>query len=704
MAIQSIAPSTTTVISDEGGERKTMHSKVSDNGAARIASMVVNMYADPVSAVTREYIANAVDATIAAGSKAPVEVTVPTLLNPTLVVKDHGIGMDAATVENAFLAFAESTKGDTNDQIGGLGVGAKSAWTVCEAFIVDTVKDGKRNVVRASRDLEHEVMVSDADTDLPNGTTVTIPVKVDGVAWNDEILKVAMFHKRGAVLVDGKPVTSVHDGKRLGPVRIGVVRGINGRLKVMSGGTMFGVPSTLTNLLSEEIPNVSAVIELPVGSFSHTPNRDFLIADDRTRRALTDALKAFRKAHDATLKRLLTVAKKDVSAALHKRAEYLNGERTRKLLPLPYEVDFGSPHTYIPNRRGSRASVWNRVTSLRRSLYELDQLPRTVVVTGVPEGKALKGIGRYMDTEHDFATTLVAIPEGETEVAFKVSPAPSEENSTFRISAKSHGVTVVEYAALMQRSKELAAAFAEKRPKPSQIQYPVVAVIGGKARSGSFTLTDAAKLISDTDPEMSVTIGDTGNYTSVMRVAPHRNFVIIENGRCSTAPIVKEFPNAKAFNVFREEVYVEAESAVTDEDVMRFILTNPHMSRFVHMAYMAHEIVNTEGVPSSVVSAIKSLAQANEVDVSQPVPADARSILSVRQHGYNTRVTTVTGELDAQWKALTDMYPLLDTVSYAFLTGIHFSRETRRDFKQERVQHVLDYVSSVPPLAVETAV
>jgi len=703
MAIQSIAASTTTVISD-GGERKTMHSKVSDNGAARIASMVVNMYADPVSAVTREYIANAVDATIAAGSKAPVEVTVPTLLNPTLVVKDHGIGMSAATVENAFLAFAESTKGETNDQIGGLGVGAKSAWTVCEAFIVDTVKDGKRNVVRASRDLEHEVMVFDADTDLPNGTTITIPVRVDGVAWRDEILKVAVFHKRGAVLIDGKPVTSVHDGKRLGPVRIGNVQGVPARFSIVSGGTMFGVPAALEPMIAEELQYINAVIELPVGSFSHTPNRDFLIADDRTRRALTEALKAFRKAHDATLKRLITVAKKDVSAALHTRAEYLNGERTRKLLPLPYEVDFGSPHTYIPNRRGSRASVWNRVVSLRRSLYELDQLSRTVIVTDVPEGKWLKGIGRYMDAEHPHASTVVAIPEGETEVAFKVSPAPSEDNATFKISAKSHGVTVVEYATLAQRSKELAALFAEKRPKPSQIQYPVVAVIDGKARSGNLTLPDVAKLISDTDTEVAVTIGDTGSYASVMRVAPHRNFVVIESGRRSSVPIVKEFPDAKAFHTFREEVYVEAENAVTDEDVMRFILTDSHLSRFVFMSYMAHEITNTEGVPASVAAAIKSLAQANEVSTSNPVTQEVHTILSLRRHGYNTRVTAVTEELDAQWKTLTSMYPLLDTVSYSFLTGTHFSRETSRDFDRVRVQHVLDYVSSVPPVAVEPTI
>lgn len=699
MAIQSIAPTSTSVISGEGEERKTMRSTVSSNGAARIATMVVNMYADPVSAVTREYIANAVDATTAAGTKRPVEVTVPTLMTPTLVVKDYGTGMDSTTLEKAFLAFAESTKGDTNDQVGGLGVGAKSAWTICESFIVDTVKDGKRNVVRASRDLEHEVMVSDAAFDAPNGTTITIPVKVDDAEWKEEVIKVAAFHKPGAVLVDGKPVDSVQSGKRIGPVRIGSIGGVPDRFTILSGGTMFGVPSALTTTISGTLVNVRAIIELPVGSFSHTPNRDYLIADDRTKAALTAALKKYTKAHDIILKRLLKLAEKDLSAALHARAEYLNGERSRKILPLPYEVDFAGPHTYTPSRRGSRTSVWSPVRSMRRSVYELDQLHRTVVVTDVPQGKVLKGIGRYMDSEHPFATTVVAVPEGSSEVAFKVSPSPSEDNSTFKIGAKSHGVTVVDYGTLVTRSKELSVLFSAQKTPPQPLSYTVLSVVGGE-RSITYMTLDEVEALAAATEGVTVTYGAYDRYARLVTAAPSTDFVVIDNGRRSTKPIVSKFPDAVGFHEFYEKAMAEAETSVSDEDVARFLLTDRNTWRFTHRSFVAQAVSGVDGVPEWVTARIKKLASMHSVDVSKAVESRVSSIMSA--HLYRTsRVSRLVVELDDQWKLLTTAYPLLEAVSYSFLSDESAPRRSG-DYDSEKVRHITEYVSAVAPVALDT--
>ena len=697
MAIQNTLTTTTDVIAHDG-ERKTMHSKVSENGAARIASMVVNMYADPTSAVTREYIANAVDATIAAGTNMPVEVTIPTLLSPTLIVKDYGVGMDASALENAFLAFAESTKGDTNDQVGGLGVGAKSAWTICASFIVDTVKDGKRNVVRASRDLEHEVMVSDADVDLPNGTTVTIPVNADVTDWRAEVVKVAVFHKRGAVLVDGKPVDSVQSGKHLGPVRLGRVEGVESQYTVLSGGTMFGVPATLKVGVAEAVHRVRAIITLPVGSFSHTPSRDHLIADERTRAALKDALSAYTKAHDAAQKRIERKAKTDISAALTMRAEYLNGERSSKILPLPYEVDFASPLTYTATRRGSRASVWNRATRLRRSVRELDQLSRTVVVVGVPEGKVLKGIGRYMDTEHPYATTVIALPEGCSEVGFKVSPSSSEDNATFKVNAKTHGVTAVAYMDLIAASKELSAAFATKKTPVTQLRYETLIRIDGKTRRGSYTLSEVREIIDQAANEVAITYGGQDRYMSITRVAPLNNFVIIDSGRRSDKPILGEFADAVPENVYREKVISEAEAALSDDDIARFVITGSHTSRFRCLVAVAHEISGTKGVPDEVVTRVKKLSSLRDVDLTAGVPSHADAVLSLRQYHYGyTRVSALTSELEGEWKSLLAAYPLLEAVNSSFLADLAVSSES---YDAEKLRHIIRYVTSVPPVAV----
>lgn len=705
MAIQSLTTTNTDVIAD-GGSLRTMRSKVSENGAARIASMVVNMYADPVSAVTREYIANAVDATIAAGSTKPVEVTVPTLMSPVLVVKDYGTGMDATALENAFLAFAESTKGDTNDQVGGLGVGAKSAWTLCESFMVDTVKDGKRNAVRASRDLEHEVLVSDMSTDLPNGTTISIPVNADETDWRAEILKVATFHKGGAVLVDGAAVDSVQDGKWIGPVRIGKVSAASSTYSVLSGGTMFGVPTALANIIRDYLNGVSAVIELPVGSFNHTPNRDFLIADDRTRGALTKALEKYFKAHDAILKRLVRKAKADISAAITARAGYLNGERARKILPLPYSVNLSSPWTYVGSRSGSRAAVWHVVANSSRytlPAHELSaSLARTVIITGVPEGKVLKGIGRYMDSVHFTAGMVIAIPEGQDHVSFDITPS-SEDNSSLKVNAKTPGVKSVTYADVMALSKELAAQYATKRPKPAQLQYDVLMYMDGKVSTGGYTLDEISKMSEERGAD--VVIGDFTYHRTMVRVAPARNFIIIDNGRRSVKPIVEKFPKSTSEQEYRRAAVKAAEDAISDDDVTRFVLSDRQSPRFRAFSVVAETVSRSEGVPAHVVAAVKTLVEARRVDTSVEVSEAVHATLSASSWSHRSdRVSALTTTLEAEWRYLAKSYPLLESISLSFLTGNPYCDGAAEVFNDERLLHISRYVSSVTPVAVADSI
>lgn len=168
----------TLVVANADTALPTMTSRVDPEGARRMMEMLVNLYADRRLAVVREYVANAVDATRDAGRTDPVAITSPSILEPNLIVTDRGTGMSVEEVEATFLAFAASTKRDSNEMVGGLGVGAKSAWAVTESFLVDTVKNGRRTLVRAARDLSHQVLLAGEPTDLPTGTTISIPVEV----------------------------------------------------------------------------------------------------------------------------------------------------------------------------------------------------------------------------------------------------------------------------------------------------------------------------------------------------------------------------------------------------------------------------------------------------------------------------------------------------------------------------------------------
>lgn len=425
-------------------------SRVDPEGARRMMEMLVNLYADRRLAVAREYVSNAVDATRAAGSGEPVSVTTPTLIEPNLVVTDRGTGMSLSEVEETFLAFAASSKRDSNELVGGLGVGAKSAWTLAESFLVDTVKGGCRTIVRAARNLEHQVLLADAPSDLADGTTIIVPVEVaaDAQAWHRVVGEVACAHDAGAVLVDGEPVDSLAGGPNwVGPVCFRrVERPDRGVVVVRSGGTLFAsVPEVSTRVL-DGIGHVSGcVIELPIGSFDHTPSRESVIASARTLAAVDAALVRYRGAYDALAQRITELAARDVAGAVALRADTLAGVGGAAMLPIPLRVRVPAGIEEWVVRRGRGRTRWERVADAGDDVIDAVSVPvemsHTLVVSGVPGGRVLSRFATFVAKEHPLVRRVVALPEGRSALALEVVVAGREPSGqTWEISADSEGL------------------------------------------------------------------------------------------------------------------------------------------------------------------------------------------------------------------------------------------------------------------------
>ena len=422
------ATPSTLVVTSGNAALATMTSRVDPAGARRMMEMLVNLYADRRLAVVREYVSNAVDASRVAGSTEPVEITAPTLLEPNLVITDRGTGMSVGEVEETFLAFAASTKRDSNDLVGGLGVGAKSAWAITESFLVDTVKDGKRTLVRAARDLSHQVLLAGEPTELPTGTTISLPVEVANHTddWNRVVREVASAHDHGAVVVDGKAVVSL----AAGPARIGSVlckrvrNGYGDSVLIRSGGTLFSSVSAISTRVQQATKLSACVIELPIGSFDHTPSRESIVATDRTNAAVAAALEGFASEFAALEQRINTLAHTDVAAAVKLRHSVLGDVAGYNVLPINFTLrvpeDSGS---WTVGGRRSRGA-WVRTSSVERDEFAAthwgDELTRTVVVTGLPKGRALRAFATFIKDNHHTVRRVIAIPEGRTGVELAV--------------------------------------------------------------------------------------------------------------------------------------------------------------------------------------------------------------------------------------------------------------------------------------------
>jgi len=100
------------------------------------------LYSDKIKAIIRELSCNAWDSHKSARNKNPFFVHLPGSLEPWFSVRDFGIGLSEEDVMNLYSTYFESTKTNSNDQIGALGLGSKSPFSYTDSFNVTSIFDG----------------------------------------------------------------------------------------------------------------------------------------------------------------------------------------------------------------------------------------------------------------------------------------------------------------------------------------------------------------------------------------------------------------------------------------------------------------------------------------------------------------------------------------------------------------------------------
>jgi len=120
------------------------------NSAKAFNILSSGLYANKVRAIVRELSCNAVDSHVAAGrADTPFDVHLPNQLEPWFSIRDYGTGLSHDQVTNIYTTYFESTKTNSNDFIGALGLGSKSPFSYTDNFTVTAIKDGVKGVYSA---------------------------------------------------------------------------------------------------------------------------------------------------------------------------------------------------------------------------------------------------------------------------------------------------------------------------------------------------------------------------------------------------------------------------------------------------------------------------------------------------------------------------------------------------------------------------
>jgi hypothetical protein len=170
-----------------GGIGETGKMNITMNGFA-FSSLINNLYAQKIDSPFRELATNGRDGHAAVGKlDVPLEIQLPSHFDPLFAVRDFGCSMPhefMMAAEGGYRSLFSSTKRDTDEQVGMLGLGRVSPLAYTDAYTVTCWSNGERRDYSVFLgadgvpDVAHLATVPSTD---PTGVKVSYPVKASDV-------------------------------------------------------------------------------------------------------------------------------------------------------------------------------------------------------------------------------------------------------------------------------------------------------------------------------------------------------------------------------------------------------------------------------------------------------------------------------------------------------------------------------------------
>lgn len=142
--------------------------------------LINNLYSNKAGAIVREISYNAFDAHRMANKRdEPIIITIPNYMDHNFIVRDNGIGLSPEDVVKYLGTLFESSKEESNDQVGTWGLGAKSPFALTESFTVESRWNGtkyKFMFFMNEEGIPSVLPTGEEPTDEHNGITYSVPV------------------------------------------------------------------------------------------------------------------------------------------------------------------------------------------------------------------------------------------------------------------------------------------------------------------------------------------------------------------------------------------------------------------------------------------------------------------------------------------------------------------------------------------------
>jgi hypothetical protein len=358
--------------------------RIAEGAEAHIMSILTDMYEDRILAQCREYATNAWDSHVEAGQTKPIEVTTPSALRPLFVVQDYGIGLDAEGIRRIYSQYGASTKRQTDEQTGMLGIGCKAALTYSDQFTVVGIKDGTKTTVSVSRDEDGAAtmkILREEPTTEPSGVAVQIPVaREDTNAFVDKAEWLFQFWAEGTVLLNGATPTNISKKGYALTDSITVVDTEDTDYLVM-GNVPYPTELELYDRGRWNMSGKSVIAEVGIGALTFTPSREGLQDTARTQKCIATVKQEFMNAAKLAVQRDVDAAptKADALTAYMRAIESLPKRAHPVVSAITYQGDTLPDFPQVTHSR--RMAVAGGKYADSEAAPELSEIERGVWLT-----------------------------------------------------------------------------------------------------------------------------------------------------------------------------------------------------------------------------------------------------------------------------------------------------------------------------------
>lgn len=255
-----------------------------------------NLYSDPEQSFIREIVSNAWDSHVEAGTTdTPVIVRFKKGNNGwwEITIRDFGTGLSPERFQEVYCNIGSSTKRESNEFIGGFGIGKYSSLACTNTVYITSYYEGTAflYVMVKSGNTITTNLVMQKPTEEKNGVEVTIK-NISNIDPYKRALKYITFFPN--VYVDGID-NKVNDTK-LKRFNNFAVASVFIDTKILLGNVLYpcntGLLSTASRDFLNSINYSGIVIKFNVGEISITPNRESIIYTSDTISKIEDRIKA----------------------------------------------------------------------------------------------------------------------------------------------------------------------------------------------------------------------------------------------------------------------------------------------------------------------------------------------------------------------------------------------------------------------------